>query len=171
MLDTSTRWMEAWPLRRANASAIAKIIKEDVITRYGENLTFVCDRGSSFISKTLMEVIEKHGCHRYFGTIYHPNSLSVERHHRTLVSLLRIFLIDKKLPKEQWPDQIPMALYTMRCTPDTDTYTSAFERVYGRPPATQINSLTGVRTEDNIIQVWEVAADQMQSETDLADCF
>ena len=152
MLDTSSRWMEAWPLRRANAAAIAKIIKDDVITRYGENLTFVCDRGSSFISKKLMEVIEKHGCHRYFGTIYHPNSLSVERHHRTLVSLLRIFLIDKKLPKEQWPDQIPMALYTMRCTPDTDTYTSAFERVYGRPPATQINSLTGVRTEDNIIQ-------------------
>ena len=151
MLDTSTRWMEAWPLRRALGKNIAKIIKEDIIPRYGENLTFVCDRGSSFISKRLMEVVEKHGCHRYFGTIYHPDSLAVERHHRTLVSLVRILLIDKNLPKEQWPDQIPLALYTMRCTPDTDTHTSAFERVYGHPPATQINSLTGIQTDENII--------------------
>ena len=151
-LDTSTRWVEAWPLRRATAKNIARIITEDIISRYGENLTFICDRGSSFMSQKLMEVVTKHGCHRYFGTAYHPDSLAVERHHRTLVSLVRILLIDKNLSKEHWPDQIPLALYTMRCTPDTDTHTSAFERVYGYPPATQINTFTGVNPDENIIE-------------------
>ena len=148
MLDVSTRFMEAWPLSKANAQRITKIIEEDVIPRYGENLTFMFDMGSQFVSKLMRKSLDHTGCKRYFSTPYHANSFPVERSHRTLVSLIRILLIDRNLPKESWPDVLHLALYTMRCCPDSDSKTSAYERTFGFPPPTQISSWTGTRPDE-----------------------
>ena len=148
MLDVSTRFMEAWPLSKANSHKITKIIEEDVIPRYGENLTFMFDMGSQFLSKLMMKTLDQKGCKRYFSTPYHANSFPVERSHRTLVSLIRILLLDRNLPKESWPDVLHLALYTMRCCPDSDSKTSAYERTFGFPPPTQISSWTGTRPDE-----------------------
>ena len=150
-LDVATRWFEAWPLTRATATQVTKIIEEDMIPRFGEDLTFLSDMAKVFISKLMRKITDKRGCKRYFSTPYHANSLPVERYHRTLNSLIRILLIDQDLPKESWPEVLHLALYTMRCTPDSDSKTSAFERLYGRPPATQISSWTGTRPEEKEI--------------------
>ena len=144
-LDVSTRWMEAWPLTKATAAQVTRIIEEDMIPRYGEDLTFICDQAKIFLSKLMRKVTDKRGCKRYFSTPYHPDSLPVERYHRTLNSLIRILLLDRDLPKESWPEVLHLALYTMRCTPDSDSKTAAFERTFGRPPATQISSWTGTQ--------------------------
>ena len=148
MLDVSTRFMEAWPLSKATSHRITRIIEEDVIPRYGENLTFIFDMGSQFLSKLMRKTLDQKGCKRYFSTPYHANSLPVERSHRTLVSLIRILLLDQELPKEKWPDVLHLALYTMRCSPDSDSKTSAFERTFGFPPPTQISSWTGTRPDE-----------------------
>ena len=150
-LDVSSRWMEAWPLTKATAAQVTRIIEEDMIPRYGEDLTIMSDQAKIFLSKLMRRVTDKRGCRRYFSTPYHANSLPVERYHRTLNSLIRILLLDKDLPKESWPEVLHLALYTMRCTPDTGSKTSAFERLFGRPPATQIASWTGTQPEEKEI--------------------
>ena len=145
MLDISTKWIESWPLTNFSTHKIVKIIEEDIIPRYGEDLTFIFDHGSNFKSKLMLKVLNQKGCKRYFGTTYHPNSLPVERYHRTLVSLIRLLLLDREMSKEMWPEVLPLALYAMRCSPDSDSKTSAYERTFGFPPATQISSWTGTR--------------------------
>ena len=144
-LDVSSRWIEAWPLTKATAAQVTRIIEEDMVPRYGEDLTIMSDQAKIFLSKLMRKVTDRTGCKRYFSTPYHPNSLPVERYHRTLNSLIRILLLDRDLPKESWPEMLHLALYTMRCTPDSDSKTSAFERLFGRPPATQISSWTGTQ--------------------------
>ena len=143
MLDISTTWIEAWPMKHANALTICKILEHDVFPRFGEGLTLLSDQGREFIAKTLKTVVKKYHGRLYYGTAHHPNSNPIERHHRTLVSLIRCLLIDAKSPKEDWPETLSKALYTMRCAPNAQTKQSAFQRVYGFYPFTQAASWLG----------------------------
>ena len=144
ILDVSTLWMEAYPMRHANSKNIGKILEQEIFPRFGEGLTFITDRGKEFVNKKISELTQMFRSRIYHGTPYHSNSNPVERHHRTLNSLIRAKLIDTNRPKEDWPEVVPAALYTMRCSPSNESYTSAFYRVYGFPPTTQGASWMGL---------------------------
>ena len=149
MCDMATGWMEAWPLRKSSGQAISQILETEIFNRYGENLTLTCDQGREFISRHLKQIVAKHNSRLYFGTTYNPNSLPVERQHRILNSLIRCHLVDANLPKEHWPQFLANALYTMRCSPDTDSKLSPFYRVYGKHPCTEMSTWLGRNPNDN----------------------
>ena len=149
MLDISTMWMEAWPLKLANSAAICRILEKDVFPRFGEGLSFTCDNGREFVAKNVKRIVERYGGKVYYGTSYHPNSLPVERQHRTLNSLIRMKLQDNNQAKGNWPDYLPTALFTMRCSPDTLTKQSPFQRVYGFQPSTRVSSWLGMDPNEN----------------------
>ena len=130
-------------MKAATTQNICKILENDIFPRYGEGLTFICDQGREFIAHRLRELVAKYYGRIYFGTSHHPNSNPIERHHRTLVSLIRCLLIDESKPKEEWPDTISRALYTLRASPNSQTRESAFNRVYGFYPRTQLSSWLG----------------------------
>ena len=44
------------------------------------------------------------------------------------------------MPKEKWPLTLPEAIRTMRMAPDSATFNSPFERVYGKPPINRIET-------------------------------
>ena len=143
MMDISTTWMEAWPMRQATAHNICKILENDIFPRFGEGLTLISDQGREFIANKLKQIVGKYQGRLYYGTAHHPNSNPIERHHRTLVSLIRCLLIEDRKPKEDWPLTLARALYTMRCAPNGRTQTSPFQRVYGFYPFTQVASWLG----------------------------
>ena len=148
MLDMATMWIEAFPLKQATARNIGKILEADIFPRYGEGLQFICDQGREFVAKRIQELVEMYKSRVYYGTPYHPNSNAVERHHRSLNSLIRMKLMDTGRPKEDWPDVVPSALYTMRMAPDADSHTSPFQRVFGSTPMTRASTQMGLTPPD-----------------------
>ena len=140
LLDTSTRWLEAFPIRCAKASTIGRILKDEIFPRYGPNLLFVSDNGKEFtanlIKNLMMEFSQKH----YFGSAYHPNSNAVERTHRTLIGYIKAELSDKQLPREKWVDCLPAALLNLRMAPDSSG-SSPFERVYGLSNRSELSNI------------------------------
>ena len=151
LLDISTGWMEAWPMKQATSHAICKILENDFFPRFAEGHTFIADQGREFIAHKLKKLVKRYHGRIHYGTSHHPNSNPIERHHRTLVSLIRCLLIDAGLAKENWPETLPRALYTMRCAPSALTKDSPFNRVYGFFPFTQSSSWLNQDPNDEMV--------------------
>jgi hypothetical protein len=141
LLDPSTRWLEAFPMRSATSLNVAKILEQHIFPRYGYHLLFVSDQGKEFTSKLLRGLMQKYEQKHYFGTAHHPNSNSVERAHRTLLGSIRAELADRDWRKEKWVECLPRALATQRMSID-ESDTSPFSRVFGMPARTEVNHLT-----------------------------
>ena len=149
LLDQATLWLECYCLRSKHAQPIADILIHQFIPRYGfQNITYTIDNGKEFLNATVKEAMEKIGGGiQYAGLAYHSQSLHVERHHRTLLNFIRALLIDKELKKEKWPLVLSNALYNHRSMPNNGS--SAFYRVYGIMPKTQLSSILNIDPNDN----------------------
>ena len=141
LLDMSTGWMEAFAMTNATSKHILQKLLEHILPRYGEGLVFCTDAGTEFTSALMSQTLKENGCHLYVGTPYWPNSTSVERAHRTLLSLIRIQLLDNNWPKEKWPMTIREALKTMRCAPNSGLNDSPFCRLFGKQPVLHAETL------------------------------
>ena len=137
LLDISTRWMEAFPLQRATSEKICRIIEHQIIPRYGQGLTFMIDQGREFIAEKMTQLANQFNCTIHLGTSYNPNSKPVERYHRVLGDGIRSQLAQRNWPKERWPELLSDVIFTMRCSPDTATKESPFQRVFGQNPVTE----------------------------------
>ena len=101
MVDIATGWFEIYPLRVADSKHILEKLETDFLPRYSQGIIFLVDGGSHFTSRLMKQKLEANGYSLYITTLYWPNSQVIERIHRTLVSLIRIILIDKDMPKEK----------------------------------------------------------------------
>ena len=133
-LDLATSWLEAWPLKRATADKVAEMIQFQLVPRYGEGLSFVCDQGKEFVAHVVKRAVKKTSSYIHYGTVYNSQSNPVERFHRTLEGVMRCLLIDRKQNAKQWPTVLADALRTMRSAPDATTKDSPFYRVFGMRP-------------------------------------
>ena len=150
LLDLSTGWLEAFALTAATSQNILNKIENNIIPRYSEGLVLICDGGTEFTSKLMKKTITANGCKLYISTNYWPNSNPVERAHRTLVSLIKIILLDKQWSKEKWPLALPEALKTFNCSPDSSSTTSPFSRVFGKNPVIRTDLTIGCpKTEES----------------------
>lgn len=83
--DYATRWAETKALLNGKAGPVAKFIVEQIITRHGAPRHILSDRGKTFQSELVSEVLKLSGITRQFTTAYHPscNGLT-ERFNKTL---------------------------------------------------------------------------------------
>ena len=144
LLDQATLWLECYCLKSKHSQPIADILIHQFIPRYGfDNITYTIDNGKELLNLTVKEAMEKIGGGiQYAGLAYHSQSLHVERHHRTLLNLIRALLIEKNLRKESWPQVLSTALYNHRSMPNNGS--SAFFRVYGIMPKTQLSTILNI---------------------------
>ena len=90
MIDRTTRWPEAVPLRSMTADVVARAFIYGWVSRYGVPAQVVSDRGSQFVSALWQNLGNIAGFRPSFTTAYHPQSNGmVERFHRTLKDSLR----------------------------------------------------------------------------------
>jgi len=144
----ATGWLEVFPLRKATSAAICRVLEFEVVPRYGEGLTLICDNGSQFNSRLFRSAIRDSDCFIYFGTPYQPNSLPVERCHRLLNSLVRMELLGRSWPKEKWPKVLPSALLNLRCSPDKTGFPPHY-RVFGKFPMSRASIWFETDLDDN----------------------
>ena len=129
IIDRTSRWPEAIPLRETTASQCAKALISTWIARFGVPVHMTSDRGPQFISALWTEISQRLGVELHRTTAYHRQSNGlIERFHRTLKTSLKA-----RLNSDNWMDQLPWVLLGIRTAPKEDLNASPAEIAYGEP--------------------------------------
>lgn len=114
LTDPCSKWVEAEPVKEANTHAILDFLKKEIFPRYGYPEKILTDNGSLFVSKDWKRYCEEHNIQHMTTSIYTPRQNPVERKNQNIKTRLRTLLLGKK--HEQWDEQLPNVLFSMRCT-------------------------------------------------------
>uniref|UniRef100_A0A8C5MX72 Integrase catalytic domain-containing protein n=1 Tax=Leptobrachium leishanense TaxID=445787 RepID=A0A8C5MX72_9ANUR len=131
IVDYTSRYPEAIPLRKANAKNIAKELVQ-VFSRVGIPREILTDQGTPLISRIMKELCQLFNIHALKTSVYHPQTDGlVERFNRTLKGMLR-----KVVSRDgrDWDLLLPYLLFAVREVLQSSTGFSPFEILYGRHP-------------------------------------
>jgi hypothetical protein len=129
VVDRSTRWLEAVPLRDMEASTCLSAFLHHWVSRFGVPAIVTTDRGRQFASAIWATACKRLGIQHIMTTAYHPQSNGmVERTHRQLKDALR-----SRLAGSEWPSHLPWVLLGLRAAPKEDSAISSAELVFGAP--------------------------------------
>ena len=89
MIDRTTRWLEAVPLKETTASTCSAAYMASWVARFGVPASLTSDRGTQFSSATWKRLCSGLGIRHIMTTSYHPQAnCMVERVHRQLKDAL-----------------------------------------------------------------------------------
>jgi transposase InsO family protein len=115
VVDRSTRWAEAIPLRSTTADSCAAALVDGWISRFGIPQQITSNRGAQFTSSVWSSLLALLGIKSKLTTPYHPQANgAVERFHRRLKDSLRA-----RLAGSDWPSHLPWVLFGLRAAPRT----------------------------------------------------
>jgi transposase InsO family protein len=90
IIDRTTRWLEAVPLRNMETSTCVEALITTWVSRYGVPSNITTDRGRQFTSSLWSGLCQRLGVSHITTTAYHPQSNGmVERAHRQIKDALR----------------------------------------------------------------------------------
>ena len=127
--DYTTRYPEAFPMRKFTAPAVASRLVE-LFSRHSVPMDILTDQGTNFTSALLGELYKMSGVKPIKTTPYHPQTDGlVERFNQTLKQMLRNVINQNG---SDWDELLPYVLYAYREVPQASTGFSPFELIYGR---------------------------------------
>ncbi|KAL7304639.1 hypothetical protein TKK_0002886 [Trichogramma kaykai] len=88
MQDKFTKWVELECLKKANATAIARAIKDKIILRFGQPSNITSDNGRNFVGKEMTSLLEKYGISHRKTPPYSPQCNTVERANRVIKTMM-----------------------------------------------------------------------------------
>jgi len=106
-MDAFTKWADAFPLRSKEAEPIARILTEQVFTRFGPTLSVLSDMGREVDGQIMREICQLFGVEKLRTTAYKPSTNQVERFHRTMNSILAKMVSDHQ---KDWDTRLPFAM-------------------------------------------------------------
>ena len=131
VVDYFSKWVEAFPLRTKEASAVANILLNDVFYRHGIPMFLHSDRGSEFTAKCLHELTKLCGIYQTHTPAYRPQADGlVERQIGTLKGMLSKF----QLQYSDWFGYLGPVLFALRTMVTESTKFSPYEVIHGRKP-------------------------------------
>ncbi len=148
IIDRSTRWVEAIPVKNMEAATIADALVAGWVSCFGVPAVITSDRSTQFTSAVWEALCKRLNIQHITTTAFHPCSNGmVDRCHRQLKEALRAWLA-----ANDWPDHLPWVLLGMRAAPKEDSAVSSAEMVLGeplvlpgQPPSRRLSGLTGTR--------------------------
>lgn len=128
LMDFTTRYPEAIPLRKIDASTVADVLCE-VFTRLGIPDEILTDQGTNFLSNLMKKVMETLQVKQIKTSPYHPQCDGMlERFHSTLKSMMRKTC---KADKE-WDLYLPYTCFAFRDSVHSATGFTPFQLLFGR---------------------------------------
>ena len=127
IIDRSTRWPEAVPIKVANTESCVEALLNQWDARFGIPDEITSDRGTPFTSNLWTGLCQQLGIEAQRTTTYNPEANGmVERLHRTLKAALMT-----KCNTDDWVTNLPWILLGLRTTPKEGTNATAAEMTYG----------------------------------------
>ena len=128
IIDRTTHWIEAVPLRDQTAETTARALYDTWISRYGCPLRITTDQGRNFESSLFRSLTNTLGIKKIRTTSFHPIANGMlERAHRTMKAALKA-----RENTTNWVSELPSVLLGMRSAVRQDTNVSAAELTFGR---------------------------------------
>ena len=119
VVDSSSKWVEAFPTYTQTAKETAKILYREILTRYGAPRVLVSDRGKSFMNSLIQGLCELFSVKLARTSPYKPSTNApAERINGFLLASLRSYC---KPDHSNWPDILPGILMAHRATPATQS--------------------------------------------------
>jgi len=128
-MDSFTKWAEAFPLRSKEAEPIARVMVEQLFTRFGPPLSILSDLRREVDGKIMNEVCKLFGIEKLRTTAYKPSTNQVERFHKTINSILAKTVAEHQ---RDWDARLPFAMAAYRATQHDSTGYSPNMLVLGR---------------------------------------
>lgn len=86
--DYFTKFPLFFPLRKATAKSIVKIVEENVFLFFGAPQYILCDNGVQFRGPEFRDLANRYGSVIIFNPVYHPQANPAERTNRILKTML-----------------------------------------------------------------------------------
>ena len=105
MVDHFTKWAEACPLSKKEATTVARALVEQVFSRHGMPVQILSDQGNKVGSSLMREIGRSYGINKVRTTAYKPSTNgAVERFHHSLNSMLSKVVSDSQ---RDWVERLP----------------------------------------------------------------
>ncbi|KOB75150.1 putative pol polyprotein [Operophtera brumata] len=119
-----------FPIRRATAEIVTKILEENIFLIHGIPETVIMDNGKQFVSATLKHMLSKYNVpHLHYTPKYTPHVNTVERYNKTIMTAVSTFITNDQ---RVWDTFIPKIQFTVNNSVNEVTgYTPSF-LVHGR---------------------------------------
>ena len=130
VVDSQSRWVEAWPLKSQAATEIARLLHDEIFCRFGPAIEIISDRGRNFLSKLVQAVCELYHVTRHSTSSYRPSCNGcVERQNANIIQTIRMY-VDRS--QRDWHMILPVALMALRSSPNVETSGfSPFKMLFG----------------------------------------
>lgn len=126
-----TKFIEAYPIKNKESVTVARSIIQNFVLRFGIPKVIATDRGSEFISSTMVEVCKLLKIQKLMSTAYHHQSIgSLENAHKHLGAFLRTYSGNNGYDWSHW---IPFWCFSYNNTVHSETKYTPFELIFGRP--------------------------------------
>lgn len=112
IVDYFSKWVEMFPMRVAKAPNIAKILIEEIFTRWGTPTYLVSDRGKQFTSNLITTICKQWKVVQRLTTAYHPQTNLTERVNKNLKTMLSSYVKENHRSWDQWIPEFRFALNT-----------------------------------------------------------
>ncbi len=112
VVDYCSKWVELFPLRTAKAPQIARILVEEIFTRWGTPAYLVSDRGAQFTSHLINLICKQWGVVQKLTTAYHPQTNLTERVNRTLKTMMASYVEEHHRQWDRWLAEFRFAINT-----------------------------------------------------------
>jgi len=150
--DYFTKWVEAVPLKTANAENIIEFIDQFIITKFGLPSALMFDNASYFSGNAMTEFALKRGFKlKYYANYYLQGNGLAESTNKNLIRIIKR-TIDQN--NKNWHRSLIYALCADRITQKASIDTSPFNLVYGKevvlPTHLAIPSLALVQYIDEV---------------------
>ena len=128
--DIFSKWSEAFPVRVHTAPVVAKVLVDNLFSRFGMPKRILTDQGPEFESELFKELCFHMGIEKIRTTPYKPSTNGcVERFHRTLNSMLAKVV---QLNQRDWDERLPSVMAAYRAAKHESTNFSPNQLVLGR---------------------------------------
>ncbi|KAI5610707.1 hypothetical protein C0J50_9279 [Silurus asotus] len=164
MVDTFSRWVEAFPCSKENARIVVQKLTTEIIPRYGIPDGIDSDKGTPFTFKVTQLLYQELKINWHFHIPYHSQSSGiVERANRTIKDKIRKAM--HASGSKNWLHALPLVLADMRMTIQVALDPlSPYELVLGRPfPLPWRRGKQALGTGDLDVHLSEYAAGLLQT--------
>lgn len=139
-----------FPIRRATAEIVTRILEENVFLIHGVPSTVVLDNGKQFVSVTMRNMLSKYKIpNLHYTPKYSPHVNTVERYNKTIMTAVSTFIGQDHRAWDLMISQIQFALNS--AVNEVTGYTPAF-LVYGRELVVCGSHYVDAESEDVIYQ-------------------
>ncbi|XP_016747381.1 uncharacterized protein [Gossypium hirsutum] len=125
-----SKWVKAFPTRTDDAKTVVKLLKANILNRYGVPRAIISDKGTHFCNRTLSALLAQYGVTHKVSTAYHPQTNGqAESSNKEIKGILEKIV---KPNRKDWSQRLNEALWAVLTAYKTPIGMSPYRVVFGK---------------------------------------